>query len=602
MKLKQFLPILEWIPQYNKRYFRGDLLAGLTVAVMLVPQGMAYGLLAGLPPIYGLYAGIVPLLLYAFFGTSRQLSVGPVALVSLLILTGVGEFAEPGTPLFISLAISTALIAGIIQIILGGFRLGFLINFLSHPVISGFTSAAAFIIGLSQLKNLFGIDIPRSNRIHEVIGNLIQHISEIHYPTLWVGLGGIVFIFILKKISKALPGALLAVILGILIVWQFQLHNKGVAIVGTVPSGLPAFESPQLNWEIVQQMLPLALTICLISFIESLAIAKTIEAKHKSYRVIPNQELIALGITKIGGAFFQSYPTTGSFTRSAINNESGAKTGISSIIAAIIISLTLLFLTPLFFYLPNAILASIIVVAVLGLIDYKEAISLWQKDRKDFLTLIVTFIATLTLGIQTGVFIGIILSIAQIIYQSSRPHVAVLGKLPDTNTYRNITRFEEASQDDEILIYRFDSQVYFGNAAFFREGIERLVGNRGKELKLFILDTSSITDIDSSGIHELEDIMSFLETRKILLYVTGTRGPVRDTLQKYGIVDKIGTKNFFLGIHAAVECYKASEDQFDGLWSKKALQTNLKGGYKPPQTEGGRGKSEEGKWKAEKKK
>jgi SulP family sulfate permease len=478
--------------------------------------------------------------------------------------------------LFISLAISTALIAGIIQIILGGFRLGFLINFLSHPVISGFTSAAAFIIGLSQLKNLFGVDIPRSNRIHEVIGNLIQHIDEIHYPTLWIGLGGIVFIYGLKKISKAIPGALLAVIAGVLIVWQFQLYDQDVAIVGVVPSGLPAFEVPELNADLVQQMLPLALTICLISFIESLAIAKTIEAKHKSYRVIPNQELIALGITKIGGAFFQSYPTTGSFTRSAINDDAGARTGISSIVAAIIISLTLVFLTPMFYYLPKAILASIIVVAVIGLINYKEAVELWHRDRKDFLTLIATFIATLTLGIQDGVFIGVILSIAQIIYQSSRPHVAVLGKLPNTFTYRNIDRFEEAKQHDEILVYRFDSQLYFGNAAYFREGIEDVVAREGKELKVFILEANSITDIDSSGIHELEDVMSFLKNRNIFLYMAGLRGPVRDILEKYGLVEKIGAKNFFLDVHAAVEYYKASSEKEDNFWTREAVQTNVK--------------------------
>lgn len=577
MKLRQFVPILEWLPHYKRKDARGDLLAGLTVAVMLVPQGMAYGLLAGLPPIYGLYAGIVPLLLYAFFGTSRQLSVGPTALVSLLVLTGVAEFAEPGTPLFISLAISTALIAGVIQIILGSFRLGFLINFLSHPVISGFTSAAAVIIGLSQLKNLLGFNISSSNRIHEVIGSLIQHINEIHFPTLWIGLGGIILIYVLKKVSRSIPGSLLAVIAGIIVVWQFHLEQYNVAIVGEIPAGLPAFGVPDLTLDEVSQLLPLALTICLISFIESLAIAKMIEIKHKSYRVIPNQELIALGITKIGGAFFQSFPTTGSFTRSAINNEAGAKTGLSSVVAALIISLTLLFLMPLFYYLPKAILASIIVMAVTGLIDYKEARELWERDRKDFLTLIVTFLATLFLGIQNGVLIGVILSIAQIIYQSSRPHVAVLGKLPETSTYRNVNRFEEAAQHDELLIYRFDSQLYFGNAAYFREGIEDLVKHENKALKVFVLDASSITDIDSSGMHELKDVMSFLENRNIRLFMSGVRGPVRDTLQKYELVEKIGTKNFFLDVNAAVEYYKASSEKAADIWSQRAVQTNIKG-------------------------
>ncbi len=576
MKLRQFVPILEWLPQYKRKDARGDLLAGLTVAVMLVPQGMAYGLLAGMPPIYGLYAGIIPLLLYAFFGTSRQLSVGPTALVSLLVLTGVAEFAEPGTPLFISLAITTALMAGGIQILLGSFRLGFLINFLSHPVISGFTSAAAFIIGLSQLKNLFGVNISRSNRLHEVIGSLFQHIGEIHYPTLWIGLGGILFIYLIKKINRSIPGSLLAVVIGIFIVWQFQLDQQGVAIVGAIPAGLPSFSVPDLSLGTVRQMFPLALTICVISFIESLAIAKMIEIKHKSYRVLPNQELIALGITKIGGAFFQSFPTTGSFTRSAINDESGAKSGLSSVVAAVIISLTLLFLMPLFFYLPKAILGSIIVMAVTSLINFKEARALWFQDRKDFLTLIVTFLATLFLGIQIGIALGVVLSIAQIIYKTSRPHVAVLGKLPESSSYRNIDRFEEATQQDEVLVYRFDSQLFFGNAAPFREGIEDLVTRQGKELKVFVLDASSITNIDSSGIHELKDVMSFLKNREILLYLAGVRGPVRDTLQKYGLVDKIGSKNFFLDVHAAVEYFKANSEKAADFWSKRAVQTNIK--------------------------
>ncbi len=577
MGIRRYFPILEWLPHYRLSDLRSDSLAGLTVAVMLIPQGMAYGLLAGLPPIYGLYASIVPLLLYAFFGTSRQLSVGPVALVSLLVLTGVGQFAEPGTGRFVSLAITTALVAGIIQVGLGLFRLGFLINFLAHPVISGFTSAAAVIIGASQLKNLLGIDIPRSNLLHEVVYHTAQNIENTDLTTLALGLGGIAVMAVLRRINKALPGALIAVILGVAVVYFGNLQERGIAIVGDVPSGLPAFQLPELNGERLTQLFPLALTICFISFIESLAIAKTIEAQHKSYRVIPNQELLALGITKIGGAFFQSYPTTGSFTRSAINNDAGARTGISSIISAALIALILLFFTPYFFYLPKAVLASVILMAVVGLVDVEEAKSLWSNDRRDFLTLVVTFIATLTLGIQNGVFFGILLSLALVIYTNSRPHYAVLGRLPNSNTFRSIERFREARREEGVLILRFDAMLYFGNADFFRETVENLIEQQDDAVQLLILDCSSIHDIDSTGVHALEEVMQYLQTRGIRFYLAGVIGPVRDRLYRYGLMEKIGLQNQFLKISDALQYYRTTEEEtITEGWTYRALQTNLK--------------------------
>jgi SulP family sulfate permease len=553
VRLTQYLPILEWLPRYQKAYLSGDFNAGLTVAVMLVPQGMAYGLLAGLPPIYGLYAGILPLLLYSFFGTSRQLSVGPVALVSLLILTGVGQFAEPGSAQFISYAITTALIAGIIQVLLGVFRLGFLVNFLSHPVISGFTSAAAIIIGISQLQNLMGISIPRSNRIHVIVGSIIEKFGEIHYTTLLLGILGIALIFWLKKVNKKIPGALIAVILGIVGVYFLKLNEQGVAVVGKVPQGLPQMVMPVFNWEVIRQLLPLSLTICLISFIESLAIAKTIEGKHKDYKVIPNQELFALGITKIGGAFFQSYPTTGSFTRSAINDEAGAKTGLSSIISAVVIASILLFLTPAFYYLPKAILASVIVVAVVGLINYKEAVHLWKNDRRDFLSLIVTFLATLTLGIQDGVMIGVILSLAIIIYRNSRPHVAVLGKLPEADLYRNVLRFKQAIRKKGVLIVRFDAPLYFGNAAYFRKQVEDFYNAEPDPTILFVLDAQGISDMDSSGAMELLELVRWIKNQNTTFRISGAIGPIRDVLEKFGVSLEIGANCFHLNVHSAVE-------------------------------------------------
>ena len=575
MKLSRYVPILEWLPAYHRRAFRGDLQAGITVAVMLVPQGMAYAMLAGLQPIYGLYAGIVPLLLYAFFGTSRQLSVGPVALVSLLILAGVGALAERGSPEFIGLAISTALLAGLIQVSLGLFRLGFLVNFLSHPVITGFTSAAAFIIGFSQLGNLLGLSIPRSNYIHELVVHAVRNWQAINLPTLLLGLSGIALILILRKINRTWPGALIAVLIFTLIVWVSGLHEKGVEVVGTVPQGLPKFTIPTLNLDLIGDLAPLALTICLISFIESLAIAKTIEAKHKTYKVDANQELFALGLTKIGGAFFQSYPTTGSFTRSAVNNEAGAQTGVSSIISALLVALTLLFLTPLFYFLPKAILASIVVVAVLGLIGYKEAIALWRTDRRDFAMLLATFVATLVLGIQQGVAVGVLLSLALVIYRNSIPHVAVLGKLPDSDHYRNVSRFPRAEQDDHLLIVRFDAQLYFGNANYFKDNLEELAVEKGPQLRTLVLDASSMHDIDSSGLHALEEIVEFLYSRKVQLYITGAIGPVRDLLYKSGLMDRIGKGHHFLTVPEAVQHAETEAQHAHQHWKPEAVQTNI---------------------------
>lgn len=544
---------------------------------MLIPQGMAYGLLAGLPPIYGLYASIVPLLLYAVFGTSRQLSVGPTAIVALLVAAGIqaiGGNLDSST--VISLSISAALLAGIIQVGLGFLRLGMLVNFLALPVIGGFTSAAAFIIGFSQLKHLLGIPLERNNNIFTLIAEASQQLGQTHAVTLAVGLGSIALLLLLKRISKALPGSLVVVVLGIGLTALLHLERMGVPIVGSVPEGLPSFAWPDLSLQRIQDILPLALTVCIISFIESVAIAKTIEAQHDEYRIDPNQELIALGFSKIGGAFFQSFPTTGSFTRSAVNDESGGKTGIASIVSAIVVALTLLFLTPFFYYLPKAVLAAIIVVAVINLVDYKEAKRLWRTDGRDFTNMIVTFTATLVFGIQNGILTGVLLSLGIMVYRNARPHVAVLGQLPDSKHYRSIKRFPEANKQDDILILRFDAQLYFGNATYFRDEVEAIVKKCDPKPKLLILDASSIHDIDSSGVKALEEVLYFLEERDIRFYISGVIGPVRDILFRNKLMLRIGKHNQFLRIQDGVDYYNSHTDEDRSTWTANALQTNAK--------------------------
>lgn len=553
MNVKKYIPAISWLSTYNKTQFKGDLIAGLTVGIMLIPQGMAYAMIAGLPPIYGLYASTLPLIIYALMGTSRQLAVGPVAMVSLLTAAGIGVIAEGGTAQYIALAITLALMVGVIQFLLGVFRLGFLVNFLSHPVISGFTSAAALIIGLSQLKHLIGVDIPRSHHIFEILGHAFQQLDQINWPTVAIGIGGILLIKGAKRINRSIPGPLLAVAFGILIVYGLGLTGFGVKIVGTIPDGLPAFSLPIFEIETIGLLLPTALAIALVSFMESIAVAKAIQAKHKDYKVIPNQELRALGMANIGGAFFQSYPVTGGFSRTAVNDQAGAKTGMASIISAVLIVVTLLFLTPLFYFLPKAILASVIMVAVFGLIDWKEAIHLWNTNRSDFAMLIVTFLATLSLGIEQGIGMGVILSLAMIIYKSSRPHFAELGQIPQTHFYRNIKRFNQLQTFDDLLIVRFDAQLYFANINFFREKLEEMMQDRGDLLKTVIINAESIPHMDSSALHAIEDLVIDFKAKEINLYFSGVIGPVRDALAKGHIVDKIGQNHFFISVHEAVD-------------------------------------------------
>lgn len=568
MNIQKYLPILSWLSTYNKTLFKGDLVAGLTVGVMLIPQGMAYAMIAGLPPIYGLYAATIPLIIYAILGTSRQLAVGPVAMVSLLTASAIGTMAEGGSELYILLAITLAFLVGVIQFSLGVFRLGFLVNFLSHPVISGFTSAAALIIGLSQLKHLLGVEIARSHHVHEILLGAIEQFEAINWVTVAIGVGGIFLIKGSKKINKALPGPLLAVVFGIIVVIAFSLTQQGVKIVGEIPNGLPSFSMPDFSMDTLGVLIPTALAISLVSFMESIAVAKAIQAKHKNYKVDSNQELIALGMSNIGGSFLQSFPVTGGFSRTAVNDQSGAKTGLASVISALLIIVTLLFLTSWFYYLPKAILASVIMVAVFGLIDVKEARHLWHADRSDFWMLIVTFVSTLALGIEMGIGIGVILSLAMIIFRTTKPHIAELGKVPGTSLYRNIYRFKEVTDRPDLLIIRFDAQLYFANINYFADKIEELSAQKGDSLKAIILNFDSINNIDSSASHAIEELLENFQARKIRILFSGVKGPVRDAMKRSNLTQKIGEQHFFMSVQDTV-------DFFDNTL-KKSLQEQMK--------------------------
>ena len=575
MNLKSFFPITENFSTHSSKDWRKDLIAGITVAVMLVPQGMAYAMLAGMPPIYGLYGGLIPLLLYAVLGTSRQMSIGPVAISALLVLAGVSQIADPMTPEYISLVILTGLLVGIAQMLLGVFRLGFLVNFISHPVIVGFTSAAAIIIAVSQLKDLLGISIPRFSHAFETIEYAVNHFAETNWLTVILCIGSIIAMLVLKKINKAIPGALLVVMVGTLLVYFLGEEKMGVAIVRDVPKGLPIFQMPEMTWEKIQILYPTIFTVTIICIVESIAIAKVLQAKHGDYQIRANQELIALGISKIGGAFFQSIPTSGSFTRSAVNNESGARSGFASIFTAILIGLTLVFLTPLFYYLPKAILAAIILLSVKSLFDWQEAKHLWQTHRSDFYMMLTTFIVTLTFGIEEGVMAGVVLSICMVLYRSSKPHIAILGKLPDSINYRNIDRFESAKEPEDVLVIRFDDQLYFGNASYFQETIQELVNERELKPEMVLLDASSVHGMDSTGLHTLEELQRYLNNKSITFYISGMIGPVRDFATKSGFIEKMGEQNHFLNIHEGVIHFKNMQKGLEKNWTRDALQSNL---------------------------
>ncbi len=557
--LQRFLPLLAQLSDYGREKLRGDLSAGLTVGVMLIPQGMAYALIAGLSPIYGLYASLVPLVVYALFGTSRQLAVGPVAMVSLLVAAAVAPMADGNTELYVGLALLLSLMVGVLQFGLGVARFGFLVNFLSHPVLSGFTSAAAFIIGLSQLKHLLGIDLPRSNFIHEILWAAATQLGEVHGLTLLLGLGSILVLVGLRRWAPSVPGALVAVGATTVIVWALGLAQQGVAIVGSVPSGLPSPSLPPLDWGSVQQLAPSAFAIGLVGFMESIAVAKVYASRHR-YEVDANQELIGLGLANIAGAFFSAYPTTGGFSRTAVNDEAGAKTNLAAIFSAGIIALTLLFLTPLFYYLPKAVLAAIIMVAVAGLVDWEEARYLWKVDRRDFGLMALTFVATLALGIEQGILVGVIVSLIVVIYESSTPHTALMGRLPDTETYRNLKRNPDAMTRSHIVIVRMDANLYFANVSTFQDLILDLDVN-DPALRAIVVDMYPVNQIDSTATHTLQEIIETCRRNGVELYLAGVKGPVKDVLDAAGLSEELGEERFFLEVHDAADAAEARVDE-----------------------------------------
>ncbi len=540
--MRNFFPILNWINNYPLRDLRKDAVAGITVGTMLIPQGMAYALLAGLPPIAGLYAALVPLALYPVFGTSRQLSVGPVAMDSLLVAAGVGAIAQSGTDQYWALAILLAVMVGTIQILLGLLRLGFLVNFLSQPLISGFTSAAAIIIGLSQVKHLFRIDFEGSQQVHVVLMRIVGEIHQLHTTTLLLGLGCIALLVVVAKLSPKWPGAIITVAVSIIAVYFFDLEEAGVAIVGEVPNGLPSLRWPEIDWGTIRQMLPIAFTIALISFMEGIAIAKKFAAQDGD-TVDANQELLAIGVSNASAGLFGGYPIAGSFSRTAVNRVSGARTPGASFFNALTVALTLLFLTPLFYYMPKAVLASIVIVAVTKLIDFKEPMRLFRLRKIDFLVAVFSFIMTLLLGAQRGILLGAIASIILIVRRISYPNVAILGRIGDTRQFRNVRITPEAREIEGFLFFRMDASLYYANSNYMMDNIMRALAER-KGVHTFVFDLSSVNEIDATAMAALFELVDDLSNMEIRATFARIKAPVMEMIVKSGFREYVGEQHF----------------------------------------------------------
>ena len=551
------LPIVEWVRNYQRADLGPDVIAGLTTAVMLVPQAMGYALLAGLPPIHGLYASVAPILMYAVFGTSRHLAVGPVAMDSILVAAAVGAIAAVGAESYIVLCAALGMMVGVIQAGLGFLRAGFLVNFLSRPVVAGFTAAAALIIAASQLGNLLGIKLPRTHHVHAVVWQALQSFSDWSWPTLALGLASVVALVVAKKRLPRFPTALAVVVAATLLVWLFGLAERGVAIVGEVPAGLPGFSVPAVDTSILVSLIPAAATIALVSFMEAISVGRTFATQFR-YDVLPNRELIALGFANLAGGATGGYPVAGGFSRTAVNVRAGARTQLAALVTCGVVVMTLLLLTGAFYYLPKAALSAIIVAAVASLIDIKGAKEVYHVKRADFYLLVLTFFATLSLGIQWGILVGVGASVLLFLVRTTRPHFAVLGRVPESQTYLNVARHPHAETLPGIILVRVDAQFYFGNVSFLKETVRRLVDESDAPVRYFVLEAAGVNDLDSAAAATLAELDEELDARGIKLVLTRIKGPVRDVLHRTGLLGKMAQEGrVYLSTHRAIEVLRS---------------------------------------------
>ena len=556
------LPFLEWGRQYNRETLTNDLVAALIVTIMLIPQSLAYALLAGLPPEVGLYASVTPLLLYAILGSSRVLAVGPVAVVSLMTAATVAQHATVGTHAYWQVAITLAFLSGGILLLMGLLRLGFLANFLSHPVISGFISASGLLIALSQMKTIMGVKAEGHNFI-DLFLSLAHQINSLHVLTLVVGVSATAFLFWVRKGLKSLlvnvglniklaevltkAGPVVAIALTTFLAWFLDWQNQGVKLVGTVPQGLPPASMPLWDLDLWQELLVPAILISVIGFVESVSVGQTLAAKRRQ-RIEPDQELVALGASNLAASFTGGFPVTGGFARSVVNFEAGAVTPAAGVFTAVGITLASLFLTPALFYLPQATLAATIVVAVLSLVDFEILKSTWRFSKLDFIAVATTLLGTLLVGVESGLVMGVLASLALFLFRASRPHIAIVGLVPGTEHFRNVTR-HNVLVSPKLVCLRVDASMFFANARGVEDRINSEVATR-PNLEHVVLQFSAINDIDASALESLESIAARLKEAGISLHFSEIKGPVMDKLVKTQLLEHLNGHVFLTNYQA----------------------------------------------------
>ncbi|MDF0750918.1 sulfate permease [Marinobacter sp. 71-i] len=562
MNLKQYLPFLDWLPAYRREHAVSDLVAAVIVTVMLIPQSLAYALLAGLPAQVGLYASILPLVLYALFGTSRTLSVGPVAVIALMTAAVLAPVAAAGSPEYIAGAVLLGVMSGLMLLVMGILRLGFLANFLSHPVISGFITASGLVIAASQLKHILGVEASGHNLI-EIGSSLATNIGHTHLLTMLVGVGALVFLVVSRKWLKPLlahlglgarmadlltkTAPILAVVVTTLLAWGFGLQAQGVGVVGQVPRGLPEFTLPPMEWSLWKQLAVGALLISIVGFVESVSVGQTLAAKRRQ-RIDPDQELIGLGAANLGAGFSGGMPVTGGFSRSVVNFDAGAETPAAGLFTAIGIALATLLLTPAIAYLPTATLAATIIVAVGTLIDLPALARTWRYSRSDFGAMLVTILLTLLYSVEAGLVAGVALSIGLFLYRTSRPHSAVIGRVPGTEHFRNVLR-HHVELCPKVAFLRVDESLYFANARFLEETVMDLI-TRQPELQDLVLVCPAVNQVDASALESLEAINERLHDAGVRLHLSDVKGPVMDRLKDTALLKKLGGKVYLSAFEA----------------------------------------------------
>lgn len=540
---------------YRTANLRQEAIAGLTVAALIVPQGMAYALLAGLPPVMGLYASILPMIVYALAGSGRQTSVGPVTVDSLMLVLGLSTLATAGTGSFIALAVLVTAMIGAIQLAMGALRLGFLVNFLSYPVLAGFTSAAAVITVLGQLQHVLGVSQVQHPQLYQTVTDVVTHAGQANAVTVVIALGCMVALWAVRRWAPTAPGAFALVIVCTVLAYALGLDDRGVSVLGPVAGGWPNLTLPAIHWADIRQVLPLALTMALVGFAQTISIGKTLGNKF-GYDIDANRELTALGLSNLTSSFSQGYAVSGSLARSALNAAAGARTQVAAIVSAICVGITTLFFTPLFHYLPHATLAAILIVSSLRLIDTREIRYLFKVKITEGILLVFTFVATLALGIMPGLLLGIVASILLFITLNTRPNTAILGRLPNTNIFRNVQHFPEAQTIAGLVILRIDASLYFANAVFLKEKVHEICRQHGTALKALILDASAVNDLDSSADTALHQLSAEFKTNGIEFYIAGVKAPVRDVMKRSGLYAVLGSDHFFFTIDAAVKRFQ----------------------------------------------